>query len=80
MRISIDFKNYVKQYEEELKKREFEIYYGSTGNMWVDNINVVCYSDLADRDGFKITLENKTNLKQYSIYLEDIEYFEIHSK
>lgn len=78
MRIAIDFKNRKEEYKRELEKRDFHIYESSMGSVWVDDLNVITYMDLTDRDGFKIRLENKVNLQDYSIYLEDIEYFEIH--
>jgi hypothetical protein len=67
-------------YTRELKKRGFNLSYSSMGTLWVYDINVIRYNDLTDSDGFKITLENSKDFNDYSIYLEDLEYFEIHKE
>lgn len=72
-------KNLKDMYINELKKRDFKLDINSFGTLWVYDIKVINYMDLTDTDGFKITLENANNLLNYSIYLEDIKYFEIHN-
>lgn len=77
MKIAIDFKYHKEDYIKELEQKGFKIDTNSFGTTWVYNINVISYLDLTDRDGFKIKLENNS-LKDIEIYLEDINYFEIH--
>ena len=80
MKIALNFKYHKEEIIKELEKRNFEMSSSSMGCIWVYGIRVINYLDLTDRDGFKITLEREKDFEQYSIYLEDLEYFEIHSE
>ena len=78
MKIALDFKYHKEDYIKELKQKGFEFDENSFKTIWVYNLNVINYIDLTSRDGFKINIQKEKDFKDISIYLEDLEYFEIH--
>ena len=74
MKIALDLKEECrKEIADELFKRNFEISSSSFKTIWVYGLSHIDYS------GKTIELNQKGSMKFYSIYLEDIEYFEIHN-
>ena len=80
-KIAIEFRQRKDEIVEELKKKDYEISNSSNLNIiWVNDLSSIDYL-YKDLDGFKIRLnKNKIDYRNaVEIYLEDIEYFEIHS-
>lgn len=76
LKIALDLKKDMKEYiKENLSKRNFNFTDNSSfGTIWIYDVSHIDFS------GKSIEICQQGNSKFYDIYLEDIEYFEIHNQ
>ena len=79
MKIALDFSKKAKyDYLKEFKKRNFKVDMNSCGTMWVYDLRTI-YTTISTSNKMHLVFETN-NFDTYSIDLEDIRYFEIHSE